>query len=317
MAEMNDWSKINKAIAIKLKELAEIYEKKKDVFRERAYSNAARIVNSYSKEITENTKLKGIGKSILGKILEFKETGEISKLAEIKEKEEESETKEPGEETIDLFMNIHGVGKVKAKEWYDLGYRTLEDLKNVKMTNAQTLGYKYYYDLQERIPRCEMHEYNEIFMNISKELNVELVVAGSFRRGVETSGDIDVVIKEDERVDLNLIVEELKNIIIGTLAKGKIKYMGIVKLGDEYKARRLDLLVINKESWPYALLYFTGSQNLNILMRDKAKERNWTLNEHGLFDNDNNTLVDPNIKTEKDIFNVLDMKYIPPVNRSF
>ncbi len=73
--------------------------------------------------------------------------------------------------------------------------------------------------------------------------------------------------------------------------------------------RRVDFLFTNENSYYYALLYFTGSQKLNIIMRKRAIELGYSLNEHGMKG------VDKKIKSERDIFEILEMKYLEPIDR--
>ena len=80
------------------------------------------------------------------------------------------------------------------------------------------------------------------------------------------------------------IIDKLKqeNYIKSSLALGEKKYMGIVKLKRKRHARRMDILITSQEEYPFAILYFTGSQELNILMRKDAIERGLRLNEYSL-----------------------------------
>ena len=72
-------------------------------------------------------------------------------------------------------------------------------------------------------------------------------------------------------------------------------------------------MVTNKKEYPLAQLYFTGSKEHNIMMRNKAKVKGYRLNEHKLINIENNEIVD--IKNEDDIFKFLDIKYVDPKNR--
>ena len=100
--------------------------------------------------------------------------------------------------------------------------------------------------------------------------------------------------------------------MIGQLALGSSKYMGICRLEKGYNARRIDILIVASESWPYATLYFTGSKQLNIIMRTKALQRGYTMNEHNMI----GTGGEYHAKTEKDIFDFLGMEYLEPHQRS-
>ena len=68
--------------------------------------------------------------------------------------------------------------------------------------------------------------------------------------------------------------------VIDVLANGSKKWMGYVRLGADGVARRLDLLLTPPAEYPYALLYFTGSDKFNIAFRRRCLERGYTLNEH-------------------------------------
>jgi len=106
---------------------------------------------------------------------------------------------------------------------------------------------------------------------------------------------------------------KLKGYILDILAFGKNKFMGICKLSNDLPARRIDFLLSDKNNYYFALLYFTGSYNFNIYIRNIALKQNLSLNEYG-FKDKNNKLIDTTniIKNEKDIFNFLNIKYIKP-----
>ena len=128
------------------------------------------------------------------------------------------------------------------------------------------------------------------------------------------SGDIDILVNSDEKVLKDIVESGIKKgYILEILACKDIKFMGIVKLSEKDVARRIDIMVTNKKEYPLAQLYFTGSKEHNIMMRNKAKEKGYRLNEHKLINIENNEIVD--IKNESDIFKFLDLKYVDPKNR--
>jgi DNA polymerase/3'-5' exonuclease PolX len=95
------------------------------------------------------------------------------------------------------------------------------------------------------------------------------------------------------------------------LALGEHKCMAICRLGT---ARRLDLLLTPNDEYAYALLYFTGSDQFNVAFRHHALEMGYTLNEHCLTALHADMPV-PSMKTEKDIFRFLGLRYIVPEQR--
>ena len=90
--------------------------------------------------------------------------------------------------------------------------------------------------------------------------------------------------------------------------KIKTKYMGFSKLKDNM-IRRIDIRFITFDSYYSALLYFTGSGDLNKKMRQIAKDKGYKLSEYGLFDTNGNCI---SITSERDIFKKLSMEYLPP-----
>jgi DNA polymerase/3'-5' exonuclease PolX len=315
----------NRELADQLRLVSNYYRDQKQQYRSNAYYNAAMAIRSYPKLITSGQQarqeIKGIGQSISLDIDQYLSTGKISRLEELKNLYQEKQ-----HEIIDLFKSVHGIGPVTAKRYYDLGYRTLDDLWNRgNLTNAQKLGIIYYEHLQQKIPRDEMDIINSVFEQTFNQYDPDLewVITGSYRRGEPDSGDIDLLIKMKDGVGLSDIISLLKEIeiegsdqkgvLVGDLALGQQKYLGIFRLSPEYNAHRIDILFVPEEEWAYAVLYFTGSRKFNILMRKVASDFGLTLNEHGLMDADGNQYP---AKTEEDIFTMLNLVYLRPEDRT-
>jgi DNA polymerase/3'-5' exonuclease PolX len=149
-------------------------------------------------------------------------------------------------------------------------------------------------------------------------------IVGSFRRGSLDSGDIDVLVgfpakmkEEEAQKHFSTFVQKLQEskYITDILALGPKKCMAVCRLPNK-KVRRLDLLLTNATEYPYALLYFTGSDKFNIQVRKNALELGYTLNEHSLRPIRENVLDVPMLKTEADILEFLKMEYVPPENRN-
>ena len=143
-------------------------------------------------------------------------------------------------------------------------------------------------------------------------------MVGSFRRKKELIGDIDILIKGSPNFNLKDFLKKMKDdgYILESLASGKNKFMGICKLKDNIP-RRIDILVADSNYY-FALLYFTGSYQFNIVMRNKALEMGYSLSEYGFKDKTTGKLLDEinnTVKNEKEIFKILDMKYVKPEKR--
>jgi DNA polymerase/3'-5' exonuclease PolX len=145
---------------------------------------------------------------------------------------------------------------------------------------------------------------------------MEISVVGSYRRGVKTSGDIDVLIRHTNDKNLlkafvNKLIEN--KYITDVLSLGGKKHAGICKIPGG-KNRRLDILFTSKEEYPFALYYFTGSGSFNVVIRKKATELGYKLNEYGIKKLNSNSYLS-GFKTEKDIFKLLKVEYLEPKDR--
>ena len=140
-----------------------------------------------------------------------------------------------------------------------------------------------------------------------------LSAAGSYRRGAEDSGDIDIIISST-KFDLRDAVEALEEagIIVATLSMDKRKFTGVCHCpSGQWFHFHLDIVFTTKEAWEPALLYFTGSKGFNTRIRGKAAKLGYTLNQYGLF-RKGMTEEPPVATTEKAILKAIDERYIPP-----
>ena len=224
---------------------------------------------------------------------------------------------DPTKEILAQFQGIYGVGPVRAKEFIDLGMNTLEDLrKHPELLNAkQAIGLKYYEAIRERIPRAEMVAHESRLLS-SLPPGVVGSLAGSYRRGKESSGDVDLLLRSDDASVLDQVVTRLSasGYLLETLAHGSKKFMGICRLGTGIP-RRIDILLTTAEEFPYALLTFTGSDKFNVLVRAHAITKGYSLNEHGLTVKGGVLPASP-LLTEEAILAFLGLKYVKPEDRT-
>jgi len=304
----------NEDLANHLREVAYYYNLSRDTYRNKVFNEAAQKIEVYPEAIISGRDAKdkigyGIGDSIMFDIDEFLNTGTSQRLESLKTSFKERQ------EVIDLFRTLHGVGPVTANKFYDAGFRDFGDLwYKAELTEAQKTSIFYREHLKLRIPRYEIAAIEEFLKRLFLGLTIEIV--GSYRRGEPDSGDIDILIRQNDKIDLNFIVDELKkyNLLIADFAQGKSKYLGLIQLQNR-PVRRLDILIIKPESWATALLYFTGSQRFNILMRRRAKDLGMRLNEYALLDSAGNRMTKEN-STEQDVFNMLNLRYLTPQERT-
>lgn len=298
----------------------------KKPFSARAYAKVITELKQREEPITsyEDVRMiKGIGAKIQEKIKEILETGELQSAERAKELY--------ALDALDALQQIYGVGPSKASDLVGMGILSIAQLRkevkeNPKLLNdKQKIGLQYYEDLLQRIPRNEMEQHREILQsNLPDEMkDFDTDLVGSFRREAETSGDIDVLIRVPKNIlpknvkkNLTVYVDHLKQIgyIEEILALGEHKCMAICRI-QNHPARRLDLLMTPDNEYAYSLLYFTGSDRFNVAFRQYTLDKGYTLNEHTLTPLREDLPEPPYMKTEKDIFRFMKLKYVEPKNR--
>uniref|UniRef100_A0A8C2FDC1 DNA polymerase n=1 Tax=Cyprinus carpio TaxID=7962 RepID=A0A8C2FDC1_CYPCA len=325
---------LNEGITDFLIELAN-YERNvnRAIHKYNAYRKAASVIAKYPQKIksgAEAKKLDGVGAKIAEKIDEFLTTGKLGKLEKIRSDDTSS--------SINFLTRVTGIGPAAARKFYDEGIRNLEDLKKIehKLNHHQQIGLKYFEEFEKRIPRVEMQKMEALIL---KELDVVDpvyigTICGSYRRGAESSGDIDILLthpdftsqSEKQPKLLHAVVDHLESIgfITDTLSKGDTKFMGVCQLKkeeedeEEYFHRRIDIRLIPKDQYYCGVLYFTGSDIFNKNMRTRALEKGFTLNEYtirplGVTGVAGEPLL---VDSEKDIFDYIQWKYKEPKERS-
>lgn len=303
-------------------QLYEIMMKQGEPFRAKAYQKAQETIMSYKDDIYNPDQLKGlpgIGPTIMEKLNEYVRTGTLQIL--------EREKNNP----INILADIYGVGPKKAKELVESGITSIAQLRSKAdefLNDTQKVGLKYYEDILQRIPRSEIDEYNAIFKKIfksNKSVSAEddesvYEIVGSYRRGAQNSGDIDVIITSKNGEVFKDFVDKLikKGIILEVLSRGLSKCLVIAKIPSSSFARRVDFLYTSPEEYPFSVLYFTGSKIFNTVMRHQALTMDLTMNEHGMYSmlgKKKGEKVSHSFKTEKDIFDYLNLVYKAPVER--
>lgn len=303
----------------------------KQPFKARAYAKVISELKTLNKPITTMEDIEGIpgiGVKIQAKIKEILESGELLAAKVIREERQFN--------VMDELITIHGIGPVKAKELVSkYKIKSVDDLRSKFekdesiLNDVQALGLKYHDEISERIPRSEMVKHEQLLLKTIHDVdaNFKAMVVGSYRRELATSGDIDVILTLPKETPVKKtgdlfkdVVEKLKETgyIVDILGKGPKKCMAVVRL-EGGKARRLDLLLTPEEEYGYALLYFTGSGPFNVVMRQYALEKGYSMNEHTmkvLEDADPKPVDVPSLLHEEDIFKFLGVPFIQPVNRT-
>lgn len=296
----------------------------KQPFKVKAYATVIKNLKASEKPIStldDIKDIKGIGKSIHDKIKEILETGDLKQLEKYNEQIK----------IINELTAVHGIGPAKAKELVEQHHITgIEDLKShLELLNEkQKMGLKYHEDFSKRIPRSEMEKHEIYLGEMIQKVNPNIIyqVVGSYRRGAKDSGDIDVIIthKDDPKEFEHIVPEIVKQLttekyLVDDFAVGPHKYLGVCKLKRHRSFRRIDILYATKNVWPFSLLYFTGSVEFNVALRNWALNLGYSMNEYG-FKNikgkDKDKMVKHDFDTEESVLNYLGLKYVEPVNRT-
>lgn len=288
-------------------------------FKPRAYEKAALALESMSEDVADIYKrdgvkglkgIPGIGESMAQKIAEYLETGKIEYFEELKKKI-----------PVDVaeLTAIEGVGPKMAKALYEqLGIRTIDELERaalqgkirklpgfgLKKEQRILRGISFYKQASGRfllgfvIPLVEKIEAR---LRQLEEVE-ELAVAGSNRRWKETVGDLDILVVSSNPERVMAEFTSLPEVIY-VYAKGPTK--SSVKLANRMD---VDLRVVPRESFGAALLYFTGSKEHNIQLRNIAIKKGLKLNEYGVFKGEKRIAGE----TEEEVYAALGLPYIEP-----
>ena len=320
----------NEQIANTLEQLANLLEiTGSNPFRLRAYRNGARVIRDLPQAVaslvesgSDLTKLDGIGKGVAEKCHELIETGRLSQMDEILETVPES--------VLDL-LNVPGLGPKKAATLYnDLNIENLDMLKAACEANqVQTLpkfGAKTELAILEGIAIAAAANERILWASADKlvvrlrdhmdgcQAIERLEFAGSYRRGKETVGDLDLLVDSDDATAVMDYFGDFTE-IVSVIARGETKMS--VRLEGEFQ---VDLRVVPAESFGAALQYFTGSKDHNVQVRGRAKKIGLRINEWGVFqtEKDGQPIEEaekqPSIagKTEQDVYAALGLPWFEP-----
>lgn len=289
-------------------------------FKIRAYSNAARIIESSIKDLSKITdidelrKIKGIGESIAEKIVEINKTGKCSYLEELE--------KEIPKGLIDI-TTVPGIGPKKAAFLYkEKKIKSVEELKKYaekgKLHDLKGFGEKTEENILKGIEiKDKFHgrmtigqalpAAKEIINYLQKKLKIKQITeAGSLRRRREDIGDIDILTASDDEMPAKKIMDDFtaSPFVKEVIAKGDTKSAII-----SHDNVQVDIRVVEKESFGAALQYFTGSKQHNVALRKYAESIGFKVNEYGVFRLKDNKKVAG--ETEESVYKALGLPFIP------
>ncbi|KAJ5939649.1 hypothetical protein N7466_002783 [Penicillium verhagenii] len=287
----------NKTIEI-LQQMCDYYERTGDNWRNLAYRKGINALRRQTEKIVTRKQARaipGIGERLADKIEEIVLTNRLRQY------DNTSYTAE--DRILQEFLGVYGAGLSQASKWLAQGYRTLNDLlERAPLSTNQRIGVEHYNDFMQRIPRKEVEAHGAIVRKAvqSVDCDMQVIIAGSYRRGALNSGDVDVLITKPTAT-----LEQIRCLMTDTvipqlfkdgflqagLATSKkhdhdgSKWHGASSLPGSSIWRRIDLLFVPGAEFGAALIYFTGNDIFNRSMRLLARKKGLCLNQRGLFAN--------------------------------
>jgi len=311
-----------------------------DSFKAAAHSRAARVLGDLAFDLATVAddrarllEIDGVGQKIADKIVEFRATGRIREYDELRARVPPGlldvlEVPGLGPKTVRVMWQQGGVTDIASlKKAIDdgtlvklprMGAKSVEKIKQslaFAASGAERLA------LGVAMPLAEL-----LVSRLEKVKGVARVAyAGSLRRGRDTIGDIDVLVSAEKGAAAAKAFVEMPEVerVIASGEKKSSVLVSLAKVFPDGGAPRgtvqVDLRVVPPASWGAALVYFTGSKEHNVALRERALKNGLTLNEYGLFpDDDEKTPPQERgvravaSRSEEDIYSALKLPYIPP-----
>jgi DNA polymerase (family 10) len=301
-------------------------------FRVLAYRNAARTIESLSQPVTQliaegkdlkTLKLPGIGERMAEHIEEIVKTGTLQALKVLRKQI-------PA--TLDELLEVEGLGPKRTKQLYEtLGISSVKQLEQAiasgKVESLPGFGKKSgekirqaIQNLAKRPKRFKLLDADQLVRSLIEYLreggNIEqLEVAGSYRRRMETVGDIDILAASDNAKPVMQRFQtypEVERVIAAGTTRGTV----ILRSG-----LQIDLRILPQRSYGAALHYFTGSKAHNIAVRTLGVERGLRISEYGIFRVPKGKKAEEvgieegeriGGATEEDVFRSVDLDWVPP-----
>ena len=311
-------------LAATLEEIALLLELKgENPFKTRAYRNGADIIRDFEGDFLQLAKddelkgIKGIGDALQQKLHELASQGVLQYHLDLKHE---------FPETLFELFDLQGLGPKKIKALYDqLDISTLGGLKRAcedgSVAELKGFGAKTAEKILASIDTRERFSGRFLLSVAAHEAEPlrdyllqhpathQLEVAGSYRRGKETVHDIDFLIATNAPEELTSYFTAYEG-SIETMASGDTK--AAIRLANGLQC---DLRAVSIAQFPFALQYFTGSKEHNVAIRSRALKKGWSLNEYDLTPVKDDAEELPNIETEAQLYDALDLAYIHPALR--
>lgn len=310
----------NREVAQLLYQIGEILELQGVAFKPRAYQRAAQNVEALGEDIEAVARegrlgeIPGVGEAIQEKVTEFLTTGRLAYLDKLK--------KEVPAGVLQI-LGLPGVGpKTTLRLWKELKIETLDQLKKAcqerRLQQVKGFGLKTEEEILRAIERASRTPARfpvTIAIEVARELEQHIrqsgatgriVFAGSYRRGRDTLGDLDMLVEAPTSKTAKVTSAFLDyGRVKDTLEKGDTRSRVLLSNG-----LQVDLRVIPNESFGAAMQYFTGSKEHNIAVRTLAVKMGLTMNEYAVSRKKDGRRIAG--ATEEEVYKAIGLPLIPP-----
>ncbi len=291
-------------------------------FRIRAYRNGARtirnLVDSVESIVADEerrlTDIDGIGKDLSEKCGTLVDSGRLPMLDDLLAEVPQS---------VLALLRVPRLGPKKAAVLHkELGINSLDELRAAceagKVRQLKGFAAKTEQQILQGLDLAAEADNRFLWANADKKAQAMLAhlgacpsiermeMAGSYRRGKETVGDLDVLVVSPDSAEVMDRFGEFPG-VAEVLLRGDTKMS--IRLG---MGLQIDLRVVPSESFGAALQYFTGSKEHNIALRGRAKERKLKINEYGVFRTDTDPEQYVAGAIEDEVYASLDLPCFPP-----
>lgn len=309
---------LNRQIASILSSIAQLtsLEGATAKFRSLAFTKAAKMISGMSTPIekADLTSMKGIGPSlqqVIGELIKSK--GKTCKRWE--------ELKRDHPASVLELTQVSGIGAIRAYKLHEqYQVKNLNHLFRL-LTTGRIKDEKLLASVKEAISRRDsgmdrlpIGWVYPVIEGICVELKkvkgvLSARAAGSVRRFKDTVGDCDILVTVKNKGAKRRV---MKKFMALASSESEKMVMGPQKARIRVPVRsypfQVDLLVVPRDEFGSALLYFSGSKDFNVGLRKVAIRKGMKLSEHGLFKGKKVVAA----KSEKEIFHALGLKWIPP-----
>ncbi|MCT9929304.1 DNA polymerase/3'-5' exonuclease PolX [Planotetraspora sp. A-T 1434] len=281
-----------------------------DAFRVRSYQKAAKSIAGFPDDLRQADvrKIPGVGEAIAKKVEEFLSRGSFRQLDDLRGRVPEG---------VRRLTRIPSLGPKKALFLFqELGIDSpvalAEAIRAGRLSGLKGFGARTEENLLKGIEQMEQSG-RRVHLGVAMDLAERVIAslpadkiayAGSLRRMRETIGDIDILAVGPVKL-MELFVGQ--PYVAEVIARGERKTSVRTDRGIQ-----VDLRVVPADSWGAALVYFTGSKEHNVHIREMAVKKGWKLSEYGLFDSEDRIIAS---QSEEDIYHALGMAWVPPALR--